>query len=57
MSGDSQLDRIAGMEMWYLKGHNGLHRIASSTQGEHEMKCGATLEVIFRGRLVIRPAK
>lgn len=37
------------------KGQGRLHRIAPTTQGKHEVQRGASFEVIFRGRLVIRP--
>lgn len=37
------------------KSDNLLHRITATTQGEDEMERGSTLELVFLGRLVIRP--
>lgn len=49
-------DHIAGKKKsWYLRGHNRLHRIASSTQRQDKVEGGAALEVVFRSCLVVRP--
>ena len=51
-------DHIAGKKKsWYLRGHNRLHRIASSTQRKDKVESGAALEVVFRSCLVVRPNK
>ena len=49
-------DHIAGKKKsWYLRGHNRVHRIASSTQRKDKVESGAALEVVFRSCLVVRP--
>lgn len=37
------------------KAHNWLHRIATAAEGEDEMERGSTLQLVFLGRLVVRP--
>lgn len=34
-----------------------LHRIASTTQSQHEVQRGAAFEVVFRRCLVVRPVR